>query len=265
METRLERLEITVDGQPVAATLLAPATVTPGVLFVHGWGGSQAQDLARAREAAGLGCVCLTFDLRGHELTSSLRETVTREENLRDLVAAYDLLVAHPGVDPDAIAVVGISYGGYLATVLSTLRPVRWLALRAPAIYKDAGWELAKRQLNLDPELATYRRSGVEWCANRALQASAAFRGDVLIVESEHDAIVPHQVIANYIAAFTKVKSITSRVIAGADHGLEDKKCQRAYTSLLINWLTEMVIGARSHRQADAAPERELRQTATLR
>ena len=38
-----------------SGTLVTPATVVPGVLFLHGWGGSQEQYLARAREIAALG------------------------------------------------------------------------------------------------------------------------------------------------------------------------------------------------------------------
>ncbi len=245
MKTRLEDLEITVDGEPIAGSLLAPAAAVPGVLFVHGWGGSREQDLERAREAAGLGCVCLTFDLRGHNLTERQRETVTREDNLRDLLAAYDLFAGMRNVEASAIAVVGSSYGGYLAAILTSLRPVRWLALRAPALYKDTGWELAKRQLHKDLDLPDYRRRAVRWQDNRALGACAVFKGDVLVVESEDDSFVPHPAIANYIAAFTQVRSLTTRVISGADHGLTHDSCQRAYTSLLVNWLTEMVAGAR--------------------
>jgi pimeloyl-ACP methyl ester carboxylesterase len=83
METRLESVNIAIGDEHIAGTLLAPATAVPGVLFAHGWGGSQAQDLVRAREAVGLGCVCLTFDLRGHVATERQRETITREDNLR--------------------------------------------------------------------------------------------------------------------------------------------------------------------------------------
>src|SRR5690606_12507666 len=64
MDIELGRLDIEVArGESVEATLLAPQRALPGVLFVHGWGGSQSQDLSRAREVAALGCVCLTFDL----------------------------------------------------------------------------------------------------------------------------------------------------------------------------------------------------------
>ncbi len=112
MATRDERIDIPVDDQRISGTLVTPATLVPGVLFLHGWGGTQEQYLARAREIAALGCVCLTVDLRGHAGTEGQKETVRREDNLRDALAAYDTLVRHQAVDKEAIAVVGSSYGG---------------------------------------------------------------------------------------------------------------------------------------------------------
>ena len=66
------------------------------------------------------------------------------------------------------------------------------------------------------------------------------------MVEAEHDEIVPHPVIENYVAALANARSLTSRVLAGADHGLSGKPAQKAYTAVLVNWLTEMVVGARA-------------------
>jgi hypothetical protein len=45
---------------------------------------------------------------------------------------------------------------------------------------------------------------------------------------------------------------LTYRVIAGADHGLSEVPWQQAYTSLLVNWATEMVLGAREGSGAPA-------------
>ena len=251
MDIRLDTVDIAVDGDSVSGTVLAPARQLPGILFVHGWGGCQAHDLVRAREAAGLGCVCLTFDLRGHEATAAQWETVSRAQNLADLLAAYDWLAARRGVDPQSMVVVGISYGGYLAALLAELRPVRWLALRSPALYIDQGWELPKRQLHRDTDLAAYRRSLVPAHDNRALRACTRFSGDVLLVAAEHDRIVPKPVVESYKAAFTQAHSLTARVISDADHALSEKPWQKAYTAMLVNWLTEMVVGARE----DAATE----------
>jgi pimeloyl-ACP methyl ester carboxylesterase len=250
MATRDDRINIPVDGQQICGTLVTPATVVPGVLFLHGWGGTQEQYLARAREIAALGCVCLTVDLRGHAGTEEQKETVTREDNLHDALAAYDMLARQQSVDKQAIAVAGSSYGGYLAAVLSSMRPVRWLALRVPALYRDEDWPLPKEQLK-KYGLSDYRRGRVSAGENRALGACAAFEGDVLIVESGRDDVIPHPVIENYLTAFKRAHSLTYRVIEEADHALSEEPWQQAYTSLLLNWATEMVLGAR---EEGAAP-----------
>ena len=56
---------------------------------------------------------------------------------------------------------------------------------------------------------------------------------------------MPHPTIASYLAAFREARSLTHRVIEGADHALGEEVHQQAYTALLVNWLTEMVLGAR--------------------
>jgi uncharacterized protein len=245
MATRSNPVDIDVDGERLAGTLLAPGSTIPGVLFVHGWGGCQERDLSRAQQIAALGCVCLTFDMRGHMRTEALRRTVTREQNLRDVVAAYDLLLRQPHVDPGSVLVIGSSYGGYLAAILSSLRKVRWLALRVPALYKDEDWDLPKRSLSRKA-LAAYRSTPLATDANRALRACSEFAGDVLIVESGHDHLVPPPAIVSYRNAFTQSHSLTYRLIDDADHALSTVACQQAYTSLLLGWTTEMVFGARA-------------------
>lgn len=253
MATHSEPVDILVDDEHIAGTFLTPPTKLPGVLFVHGWGGSQERDLTRARGIAGLGCICLSFDLRGHALTLAQQQTVTREQNLNDLLAAYDLLAQHPHIDPSAIAVVGTSYGGYLAALLTALRPVRWLAMRVPALYRDDDWMVPKRQLDRDT-LNQLRGRRVTPEENRALAACAKFRGDVLLVESEFDHLVPHATIMSYRAAFHQTHSLTHRIILGADHGLTSESCQKTYTDILVGWATEMVVGGRLGRlQSPAA------------
>jgi pimeloyl-ACP methyl ester carboxylesterase len=253
MPTRDEPVYLRVESEHILGTLIMPGTLIPGVLFVHGWGGDQRQYLDRARELAALGCVCLTFDLRGHAQTKSRYETVSREEGLRDVLAAYDFLAGQHNVDADSIAVVGSSYGGYLAALLTALRPVKWLALRAPALYKDSDWKLPKHRLGSEQKLELYRRQAIRADESRALRACAAFTGDVLVVESERDTVIPHQVVVNYREACISARSLTYRVIRGADHALTGAACQRAYTNVLLTWLTEMVFGTRT--SEGAAPQ----------
>ena len=253
MTIHSESLELQVDGESIAGTLVSPGSKMPGILFVHGWGGSQQRDLARARQITGLGCVCMTFDLRGHEKTASQRLSVTREQNLDDLIAAYDRLVSHPAVDSGAIALIGSSYGGYLATLLTTLRPVKWLALRVPALYWDDEWQVPKQALDRQ-RLRDYRQRVLGPGDNRALAACVDFRGDVLLVESEHDDYVPHNTLMSYRSAFINAHSLTHRIVDGSDHALSSEESQKAYSAMLGSWISEMVIGARLDRYPHYAP-----------
>lgn len=139
---------------------------------------------------------------------------------------------------------IGSSYGAYLAAILTSHRPVRWLGLRVPALYRDAQWFAPKAQLDRE-DLAMYRGSLVEFEANRALDACSNFAGDILIVESEHDDLVPHATISSYVRAFLRAKSLTYRLIEGADHALSAPKSREAYNGLLTRWLREMIFGAR--------------------
>lgn len=239
-----EPIAITVAGHDLSGTFAVPETNMPGVLFIHGWSGSQQTDLHRAEEIAGLGCVCLTFDLRGHAGTEALRDEVTPAANMADVLAAYDRLAGHPLVDKSAIAVIGSSYGGYLAALLTARREVRWLSLRVPALYRDSSWDFIKARLDRD-DLNRYRSQYVTPDANNALSACADFKGDVLVVESEFDHLVPHTTISNYVSAFRCAKSLTYRVVKGADHALSEERDREAYSSLLVRWIKEMVIGAR--------------------
>jgi dienelactone hydrolase len=244
MKERQTEVEIAVGPRHVAGTVVPPNTMVEGMLFVHGWAGNQQQYLARAQELAALGCMSLTFDLYGHAATASFQSAATREENLADVLAAYDFLAKLPNVNAAAIGVVGSSYGGYLSAILTALRPVQWLALRAPALYRDQDWEKAKQSLNRE-DLMAYRRMTIAARENRALEACSRFRGDVLLVESEHDDIVPSSVTANYRTAFANARSLTVRVIEGADHALSAPQWQDAYTSLLKTWARGVVVKTR--------------------
>ena len=255
MPTRDEPVYIRVEDEHILGTLITPGTLLPGVLFVHGWGGDQQQYVSRARELAALGCACVTFDLRGHAQTQAQFESVSREDSMRDVLAAYDFLAGQHNVDSDSIAVVGSSYGGYLAALLTALRPVKWLSLRVPALYKDSEWRLPKLRLRREQALENYRLQTVSPEESNALRVCREFTGDVLIVESEHDTVIPHQVIVNYREACVNARSLTYRLMEGADHGLSNEAWHRAYTALLVNWFNEFVFCKKPSEQTGAVPE----------
>jgi uncharacterized protein len=123
--------------------------------------------------------------------------------------------------------------------LLTAERKVRWLALRAPAIYKDEGFDRPKPELNLDADLRRYRESPLTAVDNRALSVAARFRGAVLIVESERDDVIPRQVVENYARAFREAASLTHRVIPRADHALSSPAWRARYGKMLREWARE--------------------------
>lgn len=239
-----EQVHILSGGVQLSGHFFEPLTGLPGILFVHGWAGSQERDERRSRAISRLGCICLTFDMRGHGSDQAELMTVTRADNLQDICAAYDVLASHPAVDTRSIAVVASSYGAYLATFLTAMRNVRWLALRVPALYRDEDWDQPKYSLNRE-DLRAFRNMDIPASANKALAKCQDYAGDVMIVESEHDDLVPHRTITSYIAAFSRARSITYKRILGADHALTHLASRRAYDDILIRWLKDMVFGAR--------------------
>jgi dipeptidyl aminopeptidase/acylaminoacyl peptidase len=255
----MNAVRIPVGGVTLAGTFLTPPGPGPhpAALFAHGWGSSQRQDVGTAKRLVAAGVAALTFNFRGHARTREQRDTVTRADNLADLAAAYDLLHGRPGIDAARIGIVGASYGGYLAVLLTAERDVRWLALRAPAIYKDQDFDRPKRELNLDPELPAYRKRRLAPGDNRALRIASRFTGDVLVVESEDDTVIPAAVPGNYVRAFGEASSVRHQRLAGADHGLSRPAWRVAYTSTLVAWLADTLdvapaaVQDPSRRQAD--------------
>jgi len=72
---------------------------------------------------------------------------------------------------------------------------------------------------------------------NRALAACRAFRGDVLVVESAEDEVIPRPTIQSFLQAFEQPRSLVHHVLAGADHELSRPVSQEVYEALLLSWI----------------------------
>jgi len=217
-------------------TLLRQPGLSPAALFVHGWDGSSADDFERVGRLGALGMTCAAFDQRGHGDDGGEHDSVTRQQALADLIEVYDWLASQPQLDADRIGVVGFSYGGYLAALLTAQRPLSWLALRSPALYPDRGWRVPKVELKRERDLRRYREQTLSPAQNEALLACSRFRGPVLLVRSECDERLPRQVADNYAAAFGQAHALETQVLEGADHALTDPRLRQAYNDRLVAW-----------------------------
>lgn len=211
----------------------------PAILYIHGWKSNEGSSLELASHRAEEGDVCLTINLRGHGRSTGKRDESTREDFMRDVVAAYEFLEKNPKVDPENITIVGTSFGGYLGSILATTKNAKRLILRAPANYPDEGFgdktELPTSDM---PEIMNWRNTKVDWTGSKSLDALHSFRGDLLVVESGQDEQVPHQTVLNYIDAVQSKDHVTHRVIENTSHRLTDE-AKIKFREIIDTWLAD--------------------------
>lgn len=239
----MQDIEFQVDGQTLRGKLFYPEKVkgkNPSVIFIHGWMTSYKGSIPRAEALVALGYICLIFDLRGHGESDGTLGEVTTQGSLQDAIAAYDYVATLPEVDRTKISVVGSSYGGYTAALLSNKRPVASLVLRVPAIYRNETFSKPKvREIRKD--LTVFRQSTVVAKDNYALQAITHYKGNLLLIESEKDVLIPHQTIQNYRNAVVSPSEFTDIVMKAADHSLSRKKWKKEYIDILVDWFNKKV------------------------
>lgn len=227
---RTEEIQFESAGRRLSGRLFRPVPTGargPGMLFIHGLGSSQTGYFRRGEAVSrSLSAVCLTFDLGGHGDGGEAWRELTPHDHLQDVVAALDALRAGEDVDADRIGVCGASYGGYLAALLTSERPVKRLLLRAPAVYADDEIDVP---IGRHEGRANMLEAGVFTCLG-------AFRGDVLVVESQHDCVIPPSVIERYVASTPRASRV---VIAGAGHAL-DPRFEPEFVKLIRDWFREL-------------------------
>lgn len=229
------------DGQTVRGTLYFPQKLqrkNPAVMFIPGWTSDETGYKPRAEALTKLGFICLTISLRGHGASDGKMEEGSREDHLHDVLSAYDFLTSQKNVDKNQIAACGSSYGGYLGAILCAHRPIKWLILRAPALYLNKDFDMPTAKLVADRE-GTFFKNFKPEMGNFALVGIEGFTGDILIIESEFDQIIPHNIIKIYKQASRRKEHLKHKLIKNADHELSTKKYKQAFIGILVTWFKE--------------------------
>jgi len=109
----VERVEFTADAVTLVGNLAPAADAAPAVVLTGPFTGvkEQVTGVYAARLHA-RGFTTLAFDHRGFGESGGRRAHEDTQGKLADLRAAVSMLAAHPAVDPDRIAVVGVCLGG---------------------------------------------------------------------------------------------------------------------------------------------------------
>lgn len=204
----------------------------PAVLIVHGWRSNTFRpDGPQTRLAdllSSMGYHTLQLSLRGHEGSLDNIETVSRAKHAQDIQAALEYMSHREEVDSRQLGAVGSSYGAYLlACMAPQLTSVNLLVLRAPALYRDAGWQESVEQALRVPDRVEWRKTIRTVAESRALKGVSEYRGDLLIVSSENDEDLPKEVVESYMLAATAVRSKLLVELVGATHSLSPEPLEK--------------------------------------
>jgi uncharacterized protein len=228
-------------GETLTGTLFMPQTGTPpfpGVIFFHGMTSSEKSYLPMAKALSENGIAALTVNIRGHGDSSGTIEETTGAEFETDGIAAYDFFAKQRGIDPDRIGICGGSFGALLAAMISDVRPVRSIVLRAPAAYTP---EMRQEKMGeiLKREMRVFHEAVSEIARAPAIEAIRKFTGSVLVVASELDTHIPREMAQAYYDNVVLAKRREFEVLKGAEHSLQNDEVKQRFTGLLMQWFAE--------------------------
>lgn len=228
----MKPVEIISEGQKLQGNIFYPKLLkekNPAIIFIHGWTSGQYSTTAYANMFRDLGFICLTFDLRGHGESKIDPYTFSRTNFMNDVLSAYDYLVSLKGVDQNNINVVGSSFGGYLAALLTEKRKIKNICMRVPANYTDEDFNVPWTNKRFDEN------------GQLSLKSLSSFNGNVLVVESEKDEQVTHETVQNYVDAVKDTAKITFVVMKGAPHSIsKDEKRTSEFIAILKDWFKKL-------------------------
>jgi dipeptidyl aminopeptidase/acylaminoacyl peptidase len=209
----------------------------PAALFLRGWSPGVPwtfMDMHARLCAKKLNMVCLSVQFRGMGSPGNANRR-TLSDFFEDAAASYDFLKSQKSVDSKRIFAVGESLGAYMASLLSAQRDIMGLLLRAPADFPNDGCGSETRLWQIIKRTKGWRTQAHGPSESAALDAISRFKGDILVVASEKDAIVPRQTADNYLAI---AKGETTFILMkNAGHGLISPLRRREFHKIILKWL----------------------------
>lgn len=237
----MQDFSFTSDGIKLDGTIFYPTVKKekyPAILFVHGWTSERKRSFQYAKSLSKLGYLCLVFDMRGHGTSEGDINKATTKEFLDDVLAAFDYLTKVKGVDGKNITAVASSFGCYLIALLTEKRKVKNLILRAPADYPNNVFtkHAALNSAIANPAVVAWRAQERKPDETLALSAVAKFPGNILVIESENDDMVPHQTTLNYMNAVKDKSKLTHIVMKNAPHSIKEGPFRDKVERILVKW-----------------------------
>lgn len=208
----MKYLDIEHGGRTLRGVLHLPAgSAAPAAVLCHGFGGNRAEFgytfVRLAERLVDRGIAAYRFDFAGCGDSDGDFADLTVSDQVAQVVAILDALAAHPAVDAERLSLMGMSLGGLTAQLAAARRPVRSLALWAPAAGAVAMDEAAARRRAdaIDEHgyddfggLPVHRRFVDDAKGIDPFADAAAHAGPVLLAVGTNDFVLGAELIEGY-------------------------------------------------------------------
>ncbi len=177
----------------------------------------------------------LAVDLSGHGESPFVIDETSPAQHVLETVAVFDWLQKKY---PEAkIAVIGTSYGGFLAAYLSKYRDFGKLILRTPAIYLPSDLYMLQSDIDRDYTSKVYRKDQKLVANHPLFKQPNVFTGSTLVVTHELDEDIPKETSNVYKAAY----KADEYLVPGFKHSMRDAQNPQEvlvpYQDTIANWL----------------------------
>jgi esterase/lipase len=232
----IEKVEIFVNSQKIKGTIFYPEILqdkNPAVIFFTGMTSSEYRYVDRAKELVKKGIIVFTLSYRGHGDSEGDFNLLTVNDLVVDGLAAYNFIASKKVVDKKHIGICGVSVGATVAILTANKFLISSLVLRAPAVYSDEMMSFTLNQLMTKEKTIFKDMKNIEETV--AIQSIKKFKGNLLLVVSENDQIIPKSIPQSIYDNAIGVKSKNICIIPEATHNLSEEKWKNQFISKLVD------------------------------
>lgn len=188
-------------------------------LILHGGGSSSSAGFEGLRQSlAAAGLASTAFDFVGQGRSGGELADSSLADRVQQVLAVQDAL----GLDPASLSLLGFSMGAYVATRVAGLRAPAALGLAIPAAYAPAAYALP-----FGPQFSACIRQPRSWEHSQAFEILAGYRGRLLVLSAEADAVIPPEIPPRLYEAAAQASWRAHHRIPEAGHKLDAHYAQR--------------------------------------
>ncbi len=231
----------------------------PGILMLHGFTGNRTEAhrlfVHVARSLCDSGYVVLRFDFRGSGDSDGEFEDMTLPGEVSDAERALTFLIRHRCVDGERVGVIGLSMGGRVAAILTSLdRRVKFAVLYSPALgpLRERFFSQASKEAleNLNSGEPVEIPGG--WYLKKAffdtvdyivpLDIMGGIKAPILIIHGDKDEVIP---LEEAKKGYELIKDLNEKnelhVVKGGDHTFSKREHTLEVIEKTLKWINQLV------------------------